>query len=127
MTKRRTQQVRVIGTPKTARYNHKFTLVNSKSGKLWCPVAANPEQYPQVGRWIQCIDYDNHFLALNPEYVRGVANTYFAYCSCGSPAVLVGYNAYKDGASVSTHGDTMGEMIVCHVHANTGKHVDGST
>ena len=37
--------------------------------------------------------YDNHFIGMNPDFVAG-KEAWFALCSCGGPAVIVGYNAY---------------------------------
>lgn len=81
---------------------------------------------PEWSRFVRCIDYDNHFVALNPSKKEGM---WFALCSCGSPAVIVGYNQYKHGASPSSGGVgfVAGEMLVCYVHTLFGKHADGST
>ena len=68
---------------------------------------------------VVCAPYDNFFVFLLPKEVVG----WFAMCACGSPAVIVGYNAYKNDASPT---DT-GKMLVCHFHASTGRHADNST
>lgn len=68
---------------------------------------------------LTCAPYDNFFVFLLPKNVVG----WFAMCACGSPAVIVGYNAYRKDSSPT---DT-GKMLVCHSHASTGRHADGST
>lgn len=89
-------------------------------------------------RWVMCQDYDNHFVALNPYFANpdypGM-NAVMAFCSCGSQAVVVGYERYKQGASASSGGKGFipGEMLVCKeftdnlVNHGTGRHRDGST
>lgn len=66
---------------------------------------------------IQCAPYDNHFIFRD---TRSLGWTLF--CSCGAPAVVVGYNAYRKDASKN-----QGELLVCYAHAQTNRHADGST
>lgn len=66
---------------------------------------------------IQCASYDNHFLYLDPSHKIGRWNP---MCTCGSPAVIVGYDAYSKDAS------KQGALIVCLSHAKVGRHGDGS-
>ena len=72
-----------------------------------------------TAEWVTCAPYDNHFVYLLPPNIEG----WFAMCTCGGPAVIVGYNAYKKDASPT---DT-GKMLLCYHHANSGKHADGSS
>lgn len=78
---------------------------------------------PQLGREIKCAEYDNHFCYY---WADAPVHSNLLMCTCGSFAGVVGYNAYKQDASPSSGGLIPGEMIVCHVHASTGKHADGS-
>lgn len=67
------------------------------------------------GRFIQCAPYSEHFL-YDDKY-----GPWTPMCTCGGYGGIVGYNAYKKDASPT---DT-GEMIVCVIHAETGRHADG--
>lgn len=73
-------------------------------------------------KFIACAEYDNHFL-----YYRRDIKGWALFCTCGGPAVIVGYDAYKQDSSPSTGGTVKGELMVCYTHANTGLHADGST
>lgn len=66
---------------------------------------------------VKCMHYDNHFIYLTPNK----KNTWFAACTCGGPAVIMGSNAYQQWSSPK------GAMLVCYVHMTNGKHADGST
>lgn len=81
--------------------------------------------FPEHG-WVLCAPYDNHFTFIDPTDVIG---RWSPMCSCGSPAVIVGYNAYRKDASATTSAESTipGEMVVCYLHATTGKHADMST
>ena len=77
------------------------------------------------GRFVVCAPYDNHFIYLDESNKMG---RWFAMCTCGSPAVVVGANVYKKDASpTSGSGIRPGEMLVCLHHAQYGKHADGSS
>ena len=89
-------------------------------------------------RWVMCQDYDNFFVALNPYFANPKypgMNSIFAFCACGSDAVVVGYNQYKVGASASSGGKGFiaGEMLVCRafteslIETGKGRHNDGSS
>ena len=66
--------------------------------------------------WLRCAPYDDHFVYLNPDTNKG---TWFAMCTCGSPAVIVG---------ASLVGEPGGpRMLVCMEHAQTGKHTTGGS
>lgn len=71
---------------------------------------------PSMGN-ILCAPYDNQFIFRD---IRKMGWTLF--CSCGSPAVVVGYDAYKRDASKNS-----GELIVCYTHSRNNKHADGSS
>lgn len=73
------------------------------------------------GRYVMCAPYDEHFVFIDPMYKK-MRGRWFALCSCGSPAVLIGSNTYAHDASPSTEGTIMGEMLVCMIHAQTGNH-----
>ncbi len=77
-------------------------------------------------RLVKCAPYDNHFIY---EDTSGKLNRWVQMCTCGGPAVLAGYKAYKRDASPTTSMDSTrpGEMFVCYSHATTGKHAEGST
>ncbi len=84
------------------------------------------EGYTISGRFIGCCPYDNHFVFIDPVW-KQVKGRWFAACTCGSTAVIVGYNAYRRDASPNTDSTTPGEMLVCYHHVQTGKHADGSS
>lgn len=75
---------------------------------------------------VKCASYDNHFCF---DYKSKKIGAWTPVCTCGSPAGIVGYNAYKQDASPTTSMESTnpGEMIVCLSHAQTGRHADGST
>lgn len=68
---------------------------------------------------ILCAPYDNHFIYLDPMAYK-IKGRWSTMCTCGSPAVIVGYDAYKSKAS------DQGTMLVCLIHTQTGRHGDGS-
>lgn len=78
-------------------------------------------------RWVACPGYDNHFIYKDPEFEMGTVGKCATMCTCGSMAVIVGYNAYRKDASPALDSSTPGELLVCFTHAQTGKHADGSS
>lgn len=71
---------------------------------------------------VKCADYHNeHFVYIDPDYNEETAEGqqvdgkkgWFAMCTCGSPAVLVGG---KTGALGSEFVDYREETLVCMVH-----------
>jgi|SRR5581483_3790553 len=68
---------------------------------------------------ILCASYDNHFIYLDPMAYK-IRGRWSTMCTCGSPAVIVGYDAYKNDAS------NQGTMLICLSHAQIGRHGDGS-
>lgn len=77
---------------------------------------------PDWGAFVRCASYDDHFVYEDPEAVKGKKGRWYHMCSCGSPAVIVGYAGYKGDASK----DTM-PMLVCYIHATTGLHATGGS
>lgn len=77
--------------------------------------------------YIKCAPYDTHFIYDDPGFHKGLVGRWTPMCTCGSPAGIVGYNAYKHDASPTTKMESLqpGEMIVCLIHAQTGRHADG--
>ena len=72
---------------------------------------------PEWGTSVKAADYGNHFLYLDNSKKIG---RWWAMCTCGAPAVIVGYDAYKHDASKG------GALVVCKDHAGTGRHADGA-
>jgi len=68
---------------------------------------------------VMCAPYDNHFIYQLPVYVIGNSTM----CTCGSIAVMIGFNDYSHLASPS---ETQGLMLVCKAHTDTNRHADGS-
>lgn len=109
--------IRVRNTPNEATLSDGSKIYRNPENKFFIA---------SLGRPVKAMDYDNHFIALDPTNEKG---RWFAMCSCGSPAVIVGYNVYKEGASAGNSEDGMmpGEMLVCYMHSLNGKHADGSS
>ena len=72
------------------------------------------QDYPEG---VMCAPYDNHFVYIDPSPKSG---RWSPMCTCGSPAAVVGYDAYKKDASAQ------GALVVCMSHAQLGRHSDGS-
>jgi len=72
------------------------------------------EEFPEG---VPCAPYDNHFAYMDPSKKKG---RWSPMCTCGSPAGVVNYDAYKQDAS------NVGALIVCLSHSTTGRHSDGS-
>lgn len=70
---------------------------------------------------VKCAPYDNHFCFLDPHKPKGNEKSWFAGCSCGGPAVIVGTSSYAH------LGSPQGYLLVCYFHISTGKHADGSS
>jgi hypothetical protein len=84
-----------------------------------------------MGEFVACPGYDNHFvyedpLALKPIKDGGKPRWVFQ-CTCGSPAVIVGANAYKNDSSPIAGSTVAGKLLVCYHHARFHKHADGSS
>lgn len=74
---------------------------------------------PEWGAFAKCAPYDNHFVYLDTSNKVG---RWFAVCTCGSPAVLVGFDAYKRDSSKEPL-----PMLVCYAHASIGTHTTDSS
>lgn len=103
--------VRVVGTP-----NHvELTL---KSGRV-IRVNRDPSNQlfiPEYGAFVPAAPDDLHFIFETPKEIVG--SSYM--CSCGSPAVIVGSNAYN------MFGSPEGMMFVCQHYLDFARHSDGS-
>lgn len=95
--------------------------VVKRENKIWLE---DPSGY---SRFVACAPYDNHYIYKDPEYDKGTVGKCATMCTCGSMAVIVGYNVYKQDASPATEGTVPGEMLICLQHATFGKHADGSS
>ena len=71
---------------------------------------------PDYNNYIACAPYSSHFVYLDQS---GIPGRWFAMCSCGSPAVITGYSAYKQDVSSNE-----GAMLVCLYHAQHGYHAN---
>jgi hypothetical protein len=74
---------------------------------------------PEWGAFIKCAPYLEHFIYEDPESKIRIGR-WVHMCTCGSPAVIVGFDAYKRDASKGT-----GSFLVCKLHADTGLHNTG--
>lgn len=63
---------------------------------------------------VKCSPMDNEFI-----FVDGRRKGWTTFCTCGSPAVIVGYDVYSRDASAQ------GMMLVCYHHAAYGVHLGG--
>lgn len=72
---------------------------------------------PEWKAWVMCADYHmEHFVYLDPmAYLKNKLGRWFAMCTCGSPAVIVGKDVYTSS----------GGMLVCYFHALNGRHTTG--
>lgn len=127
---------RVIGTPKFMEFDNDLRIYRPEVDAAF---GGHPSVYVKDwNRWVVCADYDNHFVALNPYFANPKFpgfNAIWAFCSCGSDAVVVGYKQYATGASATNGGKGFipGEMLVCRafteslMQTGVGHHADGST
>jgi hypothetical protein len=78
---------------------------------------------------VKCAPYDNQFIFVDPGWEKGIIGRSRFMCTCGSWAVIVGANVYKNDASPSTAKESTraGQMLVCWAHATYQKHADGSS
>lgn len=72
----------------------------------------------ELGRFIPCAPYDNHFIYEEPSKTAGKPSF---MCTCGSAAVIAGLSAYEGQQSPS------GYMFLCLVHATYGTHNTGES
>ena len=76
------------------------------------------------GRYIYCSPDSDHFIYVDPMWTK-IKGRWFAMCSCGSPAVITGYDAYKQYGSPTTKEEShrAGEMLICMEFLRSGKHL----
>lgn len=99
--------VRQVGKPKRFRtYDGKWVQAKDKIF------------IPEYRSHVVCAPYDNHTI-----YETGLTaeGTMPYMCTCGSIAVIVGWDAYKQQAS------PQGMLFVCLMHTTYGKHADHSS
>ena len=77
--------------------------------------------------YVMCAPMDNHFIYDDPMAGK-IIGRWTPMCTCGSPAGIVGYNAYKDNATPTNRKESSvaGEMLICLHHAQFGRHADGA-
>ena len=72
---------------------------------------------PSYRAWLPVLQTSMHFCFRDPSVPRGTT----LFCTCGSPAIIVGFEAYKK------YNAYMGmEVISCHYFIQYGVHSDGS-
>lgn len=94
-----------------------------REDKLWYS-ETDDKGYILTGRYIMCAPYDDHFIYADPMFHQIIGRWKYM-CTCGSPAVIVGYDVYKDMASYATEGSIKGEMLICKYHFENGVHQTG--
>lgn len=72
---------------------------------------------PSHNRYVPVLQTSMHFCYRDPSVVRGST----LFCTCGSPAVIVGYEAYR---SLTSFIDN--EVLVCYHYIQYKVHSDGS-
>lgn len=107
------QLIRVAGQLNQGRTADGITVYRQE--KLW--VEGGGDQ----GRFVMCSPDDIHFVFIDPRWKK-VPGRWFAYCSCGSIAVITGSKAYREYSSPTTGGSTKGEMLICKQFLDTGQH-----
>jgi hypothetical protein len=65
---------------------------------------------PSIGK-VKCAPYDNHFVYRDARKLGWVL-----FCTCGSPAVVINYDAYKRDAS------PQGALLSCKSHMDNNEH-----
>lgn len=88
--------------------------------KIWY-AEYDDEGYPINGRFIACAPDNSHFVYIDPMWKK-IVGRWFALCSCGSVAVIVGYNAYRQESSPSVEGTNKGELLICKWFLDNGVH-----
>jgi hypothetical protein len=84
-------------------------------------IVRKPSLYFETyGFSVPCAPYEAHFTYIDPNPDHKVGR-WSPMCTCGSPAGIVGLDAYKLDAS------PQGALVVCLMHAQMGKHSDGTT
>ncbi len=111
--------------PKIVRHVGDLNMVEADGKKFYrqefIPMYMDGMDKPPVK--VKCAPYDNHFI-----YKDMRRHSWTTFCTCGSPAVVVGFDVYKKDASAQ------GAMLVCLFHASEREnpkysftHADGSS
>lgn len=111
----------------------KFAIIHHRGDLDTAVTADGVRVYRQDKIWfeghglVKCASYDNHFVFDDPM-AKKKKGRWTPMCSCGSPAVIVGYNAYIKDATPTNRNESSipGELIVCYLHVTSGRHADGS-
>jgi len=83
------------------------------------PLNPDPEAMKSDIIPVRCMDYHNeHFVYLDPVNKKG---RWFAWCTCGSPAVIIYDQAALAGRS------TKSMALICFFHGQFGRHVTSET
>ena len=72
---------------------------------------------PSHRQWFPVLQTDLHFCFRDASHARGTT----LFCTCGSPAIIIGYEAYQKYQSYIGN-----EVIACHHFIQFGVHSDGS-
>ena len=72
---------------------------------------------PSYRQWFPVLPTSMHFCFRDASHARGIT----LFCTCGSFAIVVGYEAYKDLNSYIGN-----EVIACHSYIQNRIHSDGS-
>lgn len=72
---------------------------------------------PSYQQWFHTLPTSMHFVFRDASAPRGST----LFCTCGSAAIIVGYEAYKNLNSYIER-----EVIACHNYIQYGVHADGS-
>jgi hypothetical protein len=68
---------------------------------------------PEWGTFVKCSPYDDHFIYEDPESHKKLGR-WAHMCTCGSPAIIVGFKAYEQDASKYSGG-----LFVCKHYTDT--------
>lgn len=101
--------------PQVIRNINDPTKAKTLNGK---PVQREKELWlPSYQAYVPVLQQSMHFCYHDPNIPRGTT----LFCTCGSPSVVVGYEAYKKYQSFMGN-----EVIACHHFIQYGVHSDGS-
>jgi hypothetical protein len=82
------------------------------------PVQREDKIYlPSHQQWLPVLQTSMHFVFRDASHPRGST----LFCTCGSAAVVVGYDAYEKYQSYMGN-----EVLACHNFIQYGVHADGS-
>jgi len=68
---------------------------------------------PEWGTFVKCAPYDDHFIYEDPESLTKLGR-WAHMCTCGSPAIIVGFKQYSQDASKYSGG-----LFVCKHFTDT--------